>query len=110
MDDTVTLTRAEYEDLIDARDHARAMQDLASGASEKLTDADADAYLAAPTALAFWRAKRGLTQAELASKVGITSAHVAAIAKGRRGMSVDICAKLARALGVRMEDLVDDRG
>ena len=37
--DTVTLTRAAYEDLIDARDHARAMRDIAAGAVETLTGA-----------------------------------------------------------------------
>ena len=38
--DTITLTRAEYEDLIDARDHALAMRDIADGTIETLTGAD----------------------------------------------------------------------
>jgi hypothetical protein len=59
--DTITLTRGEYEDLIDARDHAQAMCDIASGAAETLTEAEVDAYLASATPLAFWRRHRGLT-------------------------------------------------
>jgi hypothetical protein len=55
------LTRGEYEDLIDARDHAQAMCDIASGAAETLTEAEVDAYLASATPLAFWRRHRGLT-------------------------------------------------
>lgn len=53
--DTITLTRAAYEDLVDARDHALAMRDVATGAVEALTGAEVDAYLAAATPLAFWR-------------------------------------------------------
>ena len=58
--DTVTLTRAEYEALIDARDHAQAMREVATGAMETLSDAELDAYLAAQSPLAFWRKHRGL--------------------------------------------------
>ena len=32
MPDTITLTREEYEDLVDARDHANAMREIATGA------------------------------------------------------------------------------
>ena len=67
----ITLTRAEYEDLIDARDHALAMRDIASGAVETLSGAELDAYLAGPTPLAFWRRHRGMTQAALAAWIGI---------------------------------------
>src|ERR1700722_15935572 len=37
--DTITLTRTEYEDLVDARDHALAIRDIAGGAAETLTSA-----------------------------------------------------------------------
>jgi len=77
MRDVVTLTRQEYEDLIDARDHAVAMRDVATGAMETLSDAEMDAYLAAPTPLAFWRRRRGLTQAALAAAVGVSQPYLA---------------------------------
>ncbi len=43
MTDTITLTRADYEDLIDAGDHAQAMRDIGTGAGETLTGAEVDA-------------------------------------------------------------------
>jgi DNA-binding XRE family transcriptional regulator len=106
--DTITLTRAEYEDLIDARDHAQAMRDIATGAVETLTGAEVDAYLAAPTNLAFWRRHRDMTQAALAARIGIAQPSLAQAETGRRGLSVGTYAKLAKVLKVRIEDLLDD--
>ncbi len=106
--DTVTLTRAAYEDLIDARDHARAMRDIATGAVETLTGAEVDAYLAAPSNLAFWRHHRGMTQSALAAEIGIAQPSLAQAETGRRGLSVRTYAKLAKVLRVRIEDLLDD--
>ena len=106
--DTIILTRAEYEDLIDARDHAVALRDVATGRMECLSDADMDRYLAAPTALAFWRKHRGFTQAKLAAAIGITQPYLAQIERGIRRGDVVLYAKFAHALGVRIEDLVPD--
>ena len=108
MRDTVILTRAEYQDLIDARDAALALRDVASGAMPVLSETEVDAYLAAPTPLAFWRKHRGLTQAALAAQVGITPPYLAQIERGRRGGDVVLYSKLARALKVRIENLVPD--
>jgi DNA-binding XRE family transcriptional regulator len=104
--DTITLTRADYEDLIDARDHAQAMRDVATGAMETLSDAELDAYLAAQSPLAFWRKHRGLTQTALSAAAGITQPYLAQIEGGSRGGDVALFAKFARALRVRIEDLV----
>ena len=108
MSDTVTLTRDGYEDLIDARDHALAMRAVATGEMETLTETALDAYLAATTALAFWRRHRGLTQVGLAEKVGITQPYLAQIEGGKRTGDVHLYARLARALRVRIEDVVAD--
>jgi DNA-binding XRE family transcriptional regulator len=106
--DTIILTRAEYEDLIDARDHGQAMRDIASGAVETLTGAELDAYLASPTNLAFWRRHRNMTQTALAAQVGIARPSLAQAETRRRGLSVVTYAKLAKVLKVRIEDLLDD--
>ncbi|HEY5106340.1 MAG TPA: helix-turn-helix transcriptional regulator [Caulobacteraceae bacterium] len=106
--DTITLARADYEDLIDARDHAQAMRDIATGATETLTGAEVDAYLAAPTPLAFWRRHRGLTQAALADAVGIAQPSLAQAETGRRGLAAATYAKIAKTLKVRIEDLLSD--
>lgn len=103
----VILDRRDYEDLIDARDHALAMQDIVAGA-ETLTAAELDAYLAAPTPLAFWRKRAGKTQTELAEKAGISQAFLAQIEGGKREGTVTVLAKIAAALRIRIEDLLTD--
>jgi len=106
--DTITITRAEYEVLVDARDHALAMRDIASGAVETFTGAEVDAYLDAPTPLAFWRRHRGLTQAARAARAGIAQSSLAQAESGRRGLKVGTYARLAKVLGTRIEDLLAD--
>lgn len=51
------------------------------------------------------RAMRELTQADLAERAGITRASVNAIEGGRMIPSVLLALKLARALGVSVDDL-----
>ncbi len=108
MSDTITLSRAEYQDLIDVRDAAIAMRDVASGVMPVLSEADVDVYLAAPTPLAFWRRYRRLTQKTLADQIGITQPYLAQIERGHRGGDVVLYSKLAAALKVRIEDLVPE--
>ncbi len=107
-DELVVLTRSEYQDLVDARDHAVAMQQIRSGIMPTLLDAELDDYLAAPTPLAFWRKKRGLTQAALAAACGISQPYLAQIESGKRTGEVGLYAKLSKHLNVRIEDIVDD--
>lgn len=105
-EEMIQMPRSEYEDLIDARDHAIAMRDVASGNMPVLSDDDMDAYLAAPTPLAFWRKHRGLTQTQLASAIEVTQPHIAQIESGQKEASAAIYAKLARHLGIRIDDLI----
>ena len=64
--------------------------------------------LAAPTPLAFWRRKRGLTQTQLAEHVGISQNYVASLEKGDRKGDPALFKKLATALAVPMENLIAD--
>jgi DNA-binding XRE family transcriptional regulator len=105
-EELVLMSRADYEDLIDARDHAVAMLAHRRGEDEGLTDAEMDDYLAAPTPLAFWRKRRGLTQKTLATSVGISQPYLAQIESGGRLGDVALYGRLARHLGVRIEDLL----
>jgi len=106
--DTITLSRTEYQDIIDARDHAVAMRDVATGAMETLSEAELDAYLEAGTPLAFWRKHRGMTQTTLATQADVSQAFLAQIETGKRVGTVSVLAKVAKALRVRIEDLVTD--
>lgn len=71
---------------------------------ELLSEADAEALVAAPSPRAFWRKRRGVTQSALAGAAGISQSDLADLERGRRRGDP---ALFARALGVRMEDLVD---
>jgi DNA-binding XRE family transcriptional regulator len=103
----VILDRNDYEDLIDARDHAVAMRDIAAGA-DVLSQAEMETYLTATTPLAFWRKRTGKTQAALAAEVGVSQPFLAQIEAGTRDGTVRVLARIARALRLRIEDLVAD--
>lgn len=106
MDDMITITRAEYQDIIDARNAAIAMRDVAQGAPT-FTSEEMLAYVAAPSPLAFWRKRAGLTQTDLAARVSITQGFLAQVEGGKRKASIAVYAALAKALGVRIEDLIE---
>jgi len=52
-----------------------------------------------------WREHRGLSARALAGRAGISAAYLSQIETGRKPGSFDAMARLARALGVAMEDL-----
>jgi DNA-binding XRE family transcriptional regulator len=104
-DELVVISRQEYQDLLDARDHAAAMGAVAAGA-DTFTDAELDEYLAAQTPLAYWRKRRGMTQAQLAAGVAISQPYLAQLKAGKRTGDVTLYARLAEALRLRIEDLV----
>jgi DNA-binding XRE family transcriptional regulator len=99
------LPADEFEELCDQVAHAAAMADYRAGREEALTLAEVDALLAAATTLAFWRSKRGMTQAKLAKAARTTQAHIADIEAGKHGASFDLMARIAKALRVKMDDL-----
>ena len=106
-EELVVLSREEDQDLIDAREHAVAMAAHARGEDPGLTDAEMDEYLAAPTPLAYWRKRRGLTQAKLAVAAGISQPYLAQLESGRRtSADIAVYARLAKRLGVLIEDVV----
>ena len=58
------------------------------------------------------RARLGLTQAELAERVGVSRKTINTVENGVFVPSTTLALKLARALGCRVEDVfkLDDRG
>ena len=54
------------------------------------------------------RTGRGLTQGQLGELAGMDQAAVSRIETGRQAVTLDQLKALARALGVRVEDLVRD--
>jgi DNA-binding XRE family transcriptional regulator len=57
-----------------------------------------------------WRDYRGWTQSQLASKSGVGRDLIAQIETRRKNGSVDTLDRLARALGVPIESLIEDEG
>ena len=81
------------------------MAEYRTGGDEGLTLEEVDALLAAATPLAFWRAKRGLTQAALAKAAKTTQPHIADLESGKHGGSLEMMARIAKALKVKLDDL-----
>ena len=106
--DTITLSRSEYEDLLDIRDAAIARREIAEGRQELMTTADVEVYLAAPSPLAFWRERRGLTMSALAAAVNVPADQLQVLEDGGRSDSLSLYAKLAKVLRIRLEDIVPD--
>lgn len=105
----VLLPLADYEDLVDAAaaQQAQTAHDAAGG--ETLTENEVRALVAAPTPLAFWRRKRGLTQKALAEAADSSQGYIADIEAGRRTGDVHVLKRLAQALRLSLDDLVEDR-
>lgn len=104
----VTMTAEEYQDLIDARDAEVALRAVASGTLQTLSGEDVDAYLAAATPLAFWRKHRGFTQTEMAEAIGVSQPYLAQLENGQREGSVSVYQRLARRLGLSVDELLPD--
>ena len=104
--DMISISRDEYEDLVDALDHANAMRNVASGNLETVPSTEVDRYLAAPTPLAFWRAYRGLTSATLAERAGLIESELDKIETGMVVPGIMVYVRLAKLLKVRVDDLV----
>jgi DNA-binding Xre family transcriptional regulator len=68
------------------------------------------AELAGAHPIAAWRKHRGMTQADLAASVGIDRGYLALIERRARAGSTDTLARIARALGCLVEDLLEGIG
>ena len=110
-EDLVVVPRDVFErlqDAYDAQQHTRSIARVKRKAVTLLTPAEARALLNATTPLAFWRHKRALTQVELAEKAGISQSYLASLESGRRKGDPALFKRLATALSVAMEDIVED--
>jgi ribosome-binding protein aMBF1 (putative translation factor) len=111
-DDIVILSRKEYDQLVvaaneDAADAAFARKAIARN-EETISEAEMDELLAAKTPLAFWRKKRGMTQAELAKAAGIAQGFLSEIESGLKTGDVTVLQRIAVALEISLLDLVPD--
>lgn len=104
---------SNYEALIGAIDATQALAGagaIARRELETLTSDEVSALIDATTPLAFWRVKRGHTQAELATAIGISQSYVAALESGVRKGDPELFLRLSQALNVPLEHLIIANG
>ena len=102
------LPRAEFEALKEAATHARAVADYRAGTLPGLSPDEARALVEAASPLAFWRKRAGLTQGALAEQIGVAQNYLSEVENGKRAGTVSLWIKLAAALGLPVEVLVDE--
>jgi len=112
-EEIVILSRDEYDRLIGAGEDAtdtktarRVIDDIASGAETVLSENEVEAFLKAKTPLAFWRKKRGMTQADLARTTGVAQGFLSEIESGQKPGTPATLKKIAEALNIKIDDLI----
>ncbi|MCJ2080007.1 helix-turn-helix domain-containing protein [Methylobacterium sp. J-090] len=96
------------EDALDGKALSASKARIDGGTEDLLSEADLDALRAAPTPLAFWRARRGVETAALAERAGLAESDLVAMEGGAAVSDITRYRALAEALGVDMDDLVPD--
>ena len=107
--DKVTLRRSDYERLLDAADlaHARATEGkVGRGETEYLPAVLVRRMAAGDSPVVVWRTHRGLSQRALADRAKLSVSYLCEIEAGTKPGSTAALAKLARALAVRVDDLI----
>lgn len=93
---------------IDDREQVDAFEAaLARGDEELVPSSVAERLLAGEHPVKVWRKYRGLTQAALAAEAGLNKVHLSQIETRRRVGTLYTLRRLAAALGVDIEDLLD---
>ena len=113
MAETVTIPKTEYErlcalgdELADVESALAVEARITSGEEEIIPSVVVDRLLAAEAPLRVWREYRQLTQAGLARSSGVNRVQIVEIEAGRSTGSVHTLCKLATALGVDVDDLI----
>ena len=113
MNETVTITRAEYDrlraaedDFEDLRAALAARQRIEAGTEELVPAAVADRLIDGKSPLKVWREHRALTQSALARASGVNRVQIADIEAERATGSARTVRALADALGVTVDDLL----
>ncbi|WP_267358768.1 MULTISPECIES: helix-turn-helix transcriptional regulator [unclassified Methylobacterium] len=110
----VVLAEADYLALVEAHEDAadiRAVETfrtrLGAGEEELIPSEVVDRLLSGESRVRVWREHRDLRMGELAERAGIASAYLSQIETGKREGTVKIYRKLAAALDLGIEDLVN---
>lgn len=113
--ETVTLRRSDYEALIERLEDVAdigALDDLEARLVSENALVDylpaelVERLIGGESPVRIWREHRGLSAQALARTAKLTPSYVSEIETGRKPGSLNAMAKIARALGVSLEDLV----
>lgn len=108
--ETITITRAEHERLIRAEQDLVDIQTLSKArdtAEEGLPHEFMVRLIEGDAPLAVYRKWRGFSQAALSRESGVNRVQIVNIESGKKQGSVETLRKLADALGVLVDDLLD---
>jgi DNA-binding Xre family transcriptional regulator len=109
----IVLPEADYLELVerleDAEDIASANAILARidrGEEELIPSAVVERLLDGVNPVTVWREHRGMTISALSEKAGLSQSYLSQIEAGKREGRIGVLSKLARALSVDLDDLV----
>ena len=105
----VVLPLADYEALIDAADVAAAEKvkaDVAAGRDEMVPAEVASRLIAGESPMRVWREHRKLTSKALSDLTGLSPGYLSEIESGSKPGGIATLGKIAKALGVTIDDLV----
>jgi len=95
------------EDEADARVVAEFHEAYTAGREFLVPDEIVRRELAGESSIKLWREHRGLTQQELATRVGISKPYLSQIETGKRQGTVETLSAIARSLDVPLDVLTD---
>ena len=92
--------------LQDVRDYDLAIDTITSG-EEIIPSEIMYAVLDGENPIRVWRKHRGLTQQELAERIGISKPYLSQIETGKRKGTTDVLSSIAKALDLSLDDIVN---
>ena len=108
------LPEDEYRQLLDVvedredRDAAIEAERRRKAGEEYIPASVVDSLMAGESPLRVWRRHRGLTQAELASRIDISKMTVSGMENGTRSGSIKVWRALAQALNLPLDDILPE--
>lgn len=97
---------ASAEDAADVRAYDEVKRRLAAGEEELVPAEIANRILDGENSIKVWREYRGMTAVQLAKKADITRPYLTQVENGKRDGTVQTLRRIAKALGVSIEDLI----
>lgn len=113
-EDMIVLSKSDYDALLERAELGEDIaavdayrKKLAAGEEEAIPEKFANRLIDGENPIRVYRELRGLSARELAEKTGISAAFLSEIENSKKEGGVSTLKKIAQALGVTIDDLVD---